>query len=270
VAGTGGGGFTPPEYPAGSPQEAEQPRRPGLPLGAALGILAGVLAVGLVLVFTVGHPKSNGPGSLVALPGITSSARSTGPSPSASPSASTAGGTPARPTLAPTATSTTGAGGPGVDTSTGTAFYVGECVDTSASGSDFSVEQSACSGAQFKIIHAFPNESGKISADQSQCYAINGNDNEFENGNAADGYTLYCMNSLTGSYSPRRAEVSNCLDSAGAYEVDCTGTRAYWIVVGRLDDTTNTRSCSKFGSYDYSYYYTATPTFVLCVNRYHA
>jgi hypothetical protein len=51
--------------------------------------------------------------------------------------------------------------------------------------------------------------------------------------------------------------------------VDCTGTNAYWIVIGRLDDTTNTKSCSKFGSYDYSYYYTAAPTFVLCVNRYH-
>jgi hypothetical protein len=267
VAGTDGG-FTPPEFPAGLPQETEaaEARRPGLAAGAALGILAGVFAVGLVLVFTLGQPTSGGPNSLVAQPGVTSGARTADPGPSASASASAPGGATDQPALTPTA----GAGGSSGTGAATVAFFVGECVDTTGSDADFSVEQSACPGAQFKIIQSFPNESGKVSADQSQCYAVNGNDSEFENGNAADGYTLYCMNSLTGSYSPRRAAVNNCLDSTGAYEVDCTGAKAYWIVIGRLDDTTNTKSCSKFGSYDYSYYYTATPTFVLCVNRYHA
>jgi hypothetical protein len=141
-------------------------------------------------------------------------------------------------------------------------------VNTSGSGSDFTVTETGCSGADYKIIYAYQNESGSISNDESQCYSVNGNDSEFENGDSTDGYTLYCLNSLTGDYSPRRAGVDNCLDSSATYEVDCTSSRAGWIVTGRLNGTTNTKGCSQFGSYDYSYYWTASPSFVLCVDKY--
>ena len=262
------GGYTPPEFPVGPPpgQWPEGPRRSGIPVGAAVGILAGVLALGLALVFTVGRPASGGT-SLVGQPGVTATVRVSG---SAQPSGGASGAPGATsgngaPTDQSTDTSTGGAGGGAVS---GSGFYVGECVDTSGSGKDYSVDQASCTSAQYKIIHSFEDESGKVSNDQSQCYSIDGNDDEFENGDAGDGYTLYCMNSLLGNYSPRRAAVNNCLDSKGAYEVDCTSSKAAWIVIGRLNGTTDTKGCSKFGSYDYSYYYTATPTFVLCVNKY--
>jgi hypothetical protein len=161
-----------------------------------------------------------------------------------------------------------GAAGTGVDPTPGSAFHVGECVDTSGSGSHFDVVQTSCTNADYKIIYAFRNETGNVANDQAQCYTVNGTDDEFENGGASTGYTLYCMNSLTGNYSPRRADVDNCLDAKGEYEVDCTSSRATWIVIGRLDGTTNTKRCTQFGSYDYSYYWSVAPSFVLCVDEY--
>lgn len=145
---------------------------------------------------------------------------------------------------------------------------MGECVDTSGSGGAFDVVQTSCPNADFKIIFAFRNETGDVANDQSQCYGVNGTDDEFENGGSTTGYTLYCMNSLTGDYSPRRANVDNCLDAKGEYEVDCTSSRAAWIVIGRLNATTNTKGCTQFGSYDYSYYWSMPPPFVLCVDKY--
>lgn len=259
------GGYTPPEFPAGVPPEPEpgQPRH-GVPVGAALGILAGVLVFGLVLVFTVGRPAP-GPSSLVAQPGVSTSVQAGG---SSSASARPSGGA-----TTPQSTTTAGATGAATGTAAGDGgnpaeFQVGECVDTSGSGGSFNVDQAACAGAAYRIIHSFPDATGSVTADQSQCYSIDGNDSEFENGDPEDGYTLYCLNSLTGDYSPRRAAVNNCLDAKGDYEVDCSGSRAAWIVIGRIDGTTNTKDCAKYGSYDYSYYYTAAPQFVLCVNTY--
>lgn len=268
-----GGGYTPPEFPVGVSPEPEwepEPGRPGRglpPLGAA-GVLAAVLALGLALVFTVGHPKSDAT-SLVAQPGATASVQvsaSASPSSSAAAAQPSAGASSVRPAPTATAPATQAATGDGGNSPE---FYVGECVNTSGSGRSFNVDQASCSSADFRIIHAFPDATGNVQDDQSQCYAINGNDSEFENGDEADGYTLYCLNSLTGEYSPRRAAVNNCLDAKGAYEVDCTGSRAAWIVIGRIDGTTNTKNCAKYGSYDYSYYYTEPPQFVLCVNKYH-
>ena len=141
-------------------------------------------------------------------------------------------------------------------------------MDTSDSGSAFDVVQTSCPKADYKIIYAFQDESGNVRDDQAQCYTVNGTDDEFENGAPGTGYTLYCMNSLTGDYSPRRANVDNCIDSSGEYEVDCTSSQAAWIVIGRLDGTTETKGCSQFGSYDYSYYWTEPPPFVLCVDKY--
>lgn len=273
-----GGGYTPPEFPVGvSPEPEWQPEwepesgRPGRglpPLGAA-GVLAGVLAVGLVLVFTVGHPKSDGT-SPAAQAGATTSVQVSdspaAPSSSAAavqPSSAASSVRPAPTDTTPATSSAAGGGGNSPE------FYVGECVNTTGSGGSFNVDQASCSSADFRIIHAFPGATGNVQDDQSQCYAINGNDSEFENGDEADGYTLYCLNSLTGEYSPRRAGVNNCLDAKGAYEVDCTSSRSAWIVIGRIDGTTNTKNCAKYGSYDYSYYYTEPPQFVLCVNKYH-
>jgi hypothetical protein len=141
-------------------------------------------------------------------------------------------------------------------------------VDTSDTGGTFDVVQTSCPKADYKIIYSFQNESGNVRNDQAQCYAVNGTDDEFENGAPETGYTLYCMNSLTGDYSPRRASVDNCIDSSGEYEVDCTSSQAAWIVIGRLNGTTDTKGCSQFGSYDYSYYWTEPPPFVLCVDKY--
>lgn len=282
------GGYPPPEFPGEEPSEPgpvpePQPGEPevrrfarsGLPVGAAIGILAGVLALGLVLVFAFGHADSGG-SSLVALPGegVTGSTQSSGtasahPSDGATAAASS--------TALSTASGAAGGNGASPDQATdspgggsaGSVFSVGECVDTSGSGTHFVVDQASCPDADYKIIYAFQNETGNVANDESQCYSINGDDDEFENGDATQGYTLYCLNSLTGNYSPRRASVNNCLDANGAYEVDCSSTKATWIVIGRLDATTNTRGCTKFGSYDYSYYYTAPPQYVLCVDRYH-
>lgn len=248
-------------HAAGSGPEGQAPRG-GLSVGPALGILAGVVALGLIAVFAVGHLRSGGT-TLVAHPGVTSTA-------SARVSAGASGeGTPSSaPTRTASATGTSGAGSGGGMAPVGTAFTVGECVDTSGSGADFDVEKTSCASADYKIIHAFQNQSGHVSDDEGQCYRINGDDNEFENGDPTDGYTLYCMNSLIGDYSPRRAQVDNCLDAKAEYEVDCSGPRAAWIVIGRLNDTTDTKSCSQFGSYDTSYFWTATPPFVLCVDKY--
>jgi hypothetical protein len=251
---------------------------PGVSAGVAVGILAGVLALGLVAVFTIGQTKSSGttlaakPGSTATVPGYTP-----GATPTAAAGTPTAGDTSTGSAgTVPTDTATADAGGSGGTTGGGSTatptytseFSVGECVDTSGSDSSFTVNEAGCSNANYKIIYAFQNESGNVNNDMSQCYTINGNDNEFENGDAADGYTLYCMNSLTGDYSPRRAGVNNCLDSSGTYEVNCTSSSAKWIVIGRLNGTTNTKGCSQFGSYDTSYYWTSSPAFVLCVDKY--
>ena len=269
------GDFTPPEFPSGTPQDPQGSNGgpPGVSLGVAVAILAAVLVLGVAAVLTMGQAKSGG-ATLVAKPGPTATVPGYGqttisPTSTPSPRATTT-------STAPTATAPAGSGnsgGAGSDdpsaTSTDTPdFYVGECVDANGSGIDFSVSAAGCQGADYKIIYAFQNESGDIDNDMAQCYSINGNDNEFENGDAADGYTLFCMNSLTGDYSPRRANVDNCLDSAATYEVDCTSSKAAWIVVGRLNGTTDTKSCSKFGSYDTSYYWPAAPPFVLCVDKY--
>ena len=272
------GDFTPPEFPSGLPQEPPG-ARPGVPVGAAVGILAAVAALGVAAVFTLGHTKSHG-STLVAQPGASASVpgHTPGASPTPAPTASSSGDTSddstdnAIPTGTDTAADDGGDSGDGGDSSATSAytpeFYVGECVDTSGSGSDFTVNESGCSGADYKIIYAFQNETGDIDTDMSRCYTIDGNDNEFENGDAGDGYTLYCMNSLTGDYSPRRAGVDNCLDSGANYEVDCSSSHAAWIVVGRLNGTTNTKGCSQFGSYDNSYYWSSAPSFVLCVDKY--
>jgi hypothetical protein len=248
----------------------------------AVGILAGVLALGIVAVFTLGHTKS-GSATLVAKPGVTATVPGYTPAgPGASPKSGSSSTDPAD--GAPTGSATTapagsgtggggsGSGSAGADPSATSAdtpeFYVGQCVDTSGSGTDFTVSAAGCQGADYKIIYAFQNESGDIDNDMAQCYTINGNDNEFENGDPDDGYTLYCMNSLTGDYSPRRADVDNCLDSSATYEVDCSSSSAAWIVVGRLNGTTDTKDCSQFGSYDTSYFWLSAPPFVLCVDKY--
>lgn len=262
------GDFTPPEFPSGMPQQDPGDDRPGVPAGAALGILAGVLALGVVAVFVFGHTSSkSGKPSLVAQPSVSVGIPgfTAGPTPTDVPSTA----------AAPTDTSSSTGGG--YTGSTGYAtptyadspqYYVGECVDTSGSGSNFIVTDTGCSRASYKIIYSFQNASGNVNNDESQCYTVNGNDSEFENGNSTGGYTLYCLNSLTGDYSPRRAAVDNCLNSSGEYEVDCTSSSAAWIVVGRINGTTDTKGCSQFGSYDYSYYWTASPAFVLCVDKY--
>jgi hypothetical protein len=269
------GDFTPPEFPGGMQQQDPNDRRPGVPVGAALGILAGVVALGVVAVFALGGTsKQTGKTSLVAqpsvsmtIPGYTPAATSSGaPSTSATPNDTSA------PTDASTGTTESGSGG-ATGYATPTTVYtpqysVGQCVDTSGSGSSFSVTSAGCSSADYKIIYAFQNESGNVDNDMSQCYTINGNDSEFENGDSSDGYTLYCLNSLTGDYSPRRAGVDNCLNSSATYEVDCSSSGATWIVIGRLNGTTNTKGCSQFGSYDNSYYWTTSPSFVLCVDKY--
>lgn len=286
------GDFTPPESGGAAPPGPRDtgPRRHGVPVGAALGILAAVLVLGLVAVFAFGHARSSGTASF-AMPGVTPSVGlppggpATAPAPDASGLASASAG--ASPASAETGTGTTAGAGYGGSESAGAgagagvtggggdpspafgpAFRVGECVDTSGSGSRFDVVEASCSDADYKIIYAFENESGNVDDDQPQCYTVNGSDDDFENGDSATGYTLYCMNSLIGDYSPRRAGVDNCLDSVGEYEVDCTSPRASWIVVGRLDGTTNTRGCSQFGSYDYSYFWSTPPPFVLCVDKY--
>jgi hypothetical protein len=267
-----------------------------VPAGAAFGILAAVLVLGLVAVFafartsdSAGGPVSFAQGGASPSVGLPGAGDGAGPAPDASGLASAPAGTATGPAGAATGAAPTGdggstagagdggpggagstdGGGGGATSLTGPAFYVGECVDTSGSGSAFNVVQSSCSNADYKIIYAFQNESGNVRDDQSQCYTVNGTDDEFENGGPDTGYTLYCMNSLTGDYSPRRANVDNCLDSSGEYEVDCTSSQAAWIVIGRLTGTTNTKGCTKFGSYDYSYYWSEPPPFVLCVDKYH-
>lgn len=285
------GDFTPPEFPDGTPQHAsydpDDPYapyhpyedRPGVPLGAAAGILVAVLALGVGAVFALGGSSKPAKTTLVAqpsvsvgLPGYTAGTSTSGASSGALPGAATSTTPAPQGTSQPTDTSTgSSSGDTGNTSSTGESsqtFYVGECVNTSGSGGDFNVSQANCSKANYKIIYAFQNESGNVDTDMSQCYTVNGNDNEFENGDSGGAYTLYCLNSLTGDYSPRRAGVDNCLDSSATYEVDCTNSRASWIVVGRLNGTTDTTGCSKFGSYDYSYYWTSSPTFVLCVDKY--
>jgi hypothetical protein len=282
------GDFTPPEFPSGASesqgfQETREPQHPQVPQdpngnsrsgppavspGVAAGILAAVLALGLVLVFTLGRTNSGGT-ALVAKPGATQTVPGFGQGTTTPTPAASHGGT----ATGSAKTAPTGSGGSGADPSVtgslGPEFYVGECVDTSGSGPGFTVSPAGCQGADYKIIHSFANESGNVDDDMSQCYSIDGNDNEFENGDAADGYTLFCMNSLLGDYSPRRAEVDNCLDSTATYEVDCTSSKAAWIVVGRLDDTTDSKECSQFSGYETSYFWTSEPTFVLCVDKYH-
>lgn len=296
------GEFTPPEFPSGetqdtntAPPDAAGGVTRGFSPGVSIAILAGVLALGLIAVFAVGRAGSGGK-SLTALPGPASTVHgyapsgSASPSPAAKPSAPASASTgaasgPASPASAvpsdPAPTTTDPADGvPTVGTSSQgpvdppptiadePEFTVGECVDTSGSGSAFKVTEAGCSNADYKIIYAFQNETGNVDSDTPQCYTINGNDSEFENGAAPEGYTLYCLNSLTGDYSPRRAGVDNCLDASAVYEVDCTSSKAAWIVVGRLNGTTDTKSCSQFGSYDTSYFWTSPPPFVLCVDKY--
>lgn len=269
------GGFTPPEFPSGTSQGSQDPNGgpPGVSPGVAVAILAGVLTLGILAVFTLGQSTSRG-ATLVANPGTTETAsgygQATTPKSASSPAA---GATSSDPAPAASGGSdgsggTGAAGDPSASSADTPEFYVGECVDTTGSGTDFSVSAAGCQGADYKIIYSFQDETGDIGNDMAQCYSVDGNDNEFENGDAADGYTLYCMNSLNGDYSPRRADVDNCLDSSATYEVDCTSSKAVWIVIGRLNGTTDTKSCSKFGSYDTSYYWTAAPPFVLCVDRY--
>jgi hypothetical protein len=288
------GDFTPPEFPSGvsasqdlhdpgDPQDPQNPQRPegtagsngGPPAvspGVAAGILAAVLALGLVAVFTLGRTGSGGT-ALVAKPGATQTVPGFGRGTTPTAASSHGAGTSTAPESGvPTSSGGTRSGGSGADPSVtgslGPEFYVGECVNTSGSGPGFTVSPAGCQGADYKIVYSFANESGDVDDDMSQCYSINGNDNEFENGDAADGYTLFCMNSLVGDYSPRRAEVDNCLDSAATYEVDCTSSKAAWIVVGRLDDTTDSKDCSQFSGYDTSYFWTSEPSFVLCVHKY--
>jgi hypothetical protein len=272
------GDFTPPEFPAGVPQQDPYEARPGVPVGVAFGILVGVAALGVGAVFALGGSSKSPKTSLVAepsisigLPGNTPGASSSVvPSTSASASASQA----PQNTAVPTDTSTGSAYGGDTGYATPTQgmnspqFSVGECVNTSGSGSAFTVTDATCTNADYKIIYAFQNETGNINNDMAQCYTVNGNDSEFENGDASDGYTLYCLNSLTGDYSPRRAVVDNCLDSTATYEVDCSNSHATWIVIGRLNGTTDTKGCSQFGSYDNSYYWTSAPAYVLCVDKY--
>ena len=286
------GDFTPPEFPSGISEEPQghaghhrgsSARPPGVSPGVAAAILVGVLALGIVAVFTLGQTNPGG-AALVAKPGTTATVPGYGQttSPTSKP---TPARTPSSPRSTPTVSATTapsssgapGSGGSGSGSGNPSTsatsvytpeFYVGECVDAVGSGTAFTVSAAGCKGADYKIIYAFQNESGDIDDDMAQCYTINGNDNEFENGDPDDGYTLYCMNSLTGDYSPRRANVDNCLDSTATYEVDCTDSKAAWIVIGRLNGTTDTKSCSKFGSYDNSYFWTAAPSFVLCVDKY--
>ena len=266
------GDFTPPEFPSGTPQDPQGSNGgpPGVPLGVAAAILAVVLALGVAAVFTIGQTKSGG-AALVAKPGATATVPGYGQTTTSPTSTPSPGATSTDP--APTGSGISGSGSGGSDDPSATSaytpeFYVGECVDTVGSGTDFTVSAAGCQGADYKIIYAFQNASGDIDNDMSQCYSVNGSDNEFENGDAGDGFTLYCMNSLTGDYSPRRANVDNCLDSTATYEVDCTSSKAAWIIVGRLNGTTDTKSCSQFGSYDTSYYWTAAPSFVLCVDKY--
>ena len=265
-----GDDFTPPEFPSGTTQDAYD-GPPGVPLGAAAGILAGVAALGVVAVLALGGSSKAPSSTLVAQPSV--SVGIPGNTPTAAPTGGSV--TSATPQASSGASGAGGAGGatgaPGYATATegnSTGFSVGDCVDTSGSGSDFVVTDATCSSANYKIIYAFQNESGDIDTDMAQCYTINGNDSEFENGDSGGGYTLYCLNSLQGDYSPRRAAVDNCLDSTATYEVDCTSTRATWIVVGRINGTTDTKGCTKFGSYDSSYFWPASPPFVLCVDKY--
>jgi hypothetical protein len=284
------GDFTPPEFPSGISEEPQgHPghhrgpgwRPPGVSPAVAGAILAGVLALGIVAVFTLGQTNSGG-AALVAKRGATATVPGYGQvtSPASKPSRAAATSSPhptptASAATAPASSGNPGSGGSGSGDPSASAtsaytpeFYVGECVDTIGSGTDFTVSAAGCKGADYKIIYSFQNESGDIDDDMAQCYTINGNDNEFENGDPDDGYTLYCMNSLTGDYSPRRANVDNCLDSTATYEVDCTNSKAVWIVIGRLNGTTDTKSCSEFGSYDNSYFWTSAPSFVLCVDKY--
>jgi len=255
------------DYP---PPEPEPRRAAGVSVRAAVGILVGVLALGLVAVFTIGPGKSADLKPLSAQPGVTTSSQTPGRTPSAAPStsATTGAGTTTSTTTIPTDiasnTATTGGGDP----QSTPAFYVGECVEASGANSSFSAKPASCSSADYKIIYAYQNVSGNYDSDMSRCYTVNGDDSQFENVDASGTYTLYCMNSLTGSYSPRRAGVNNCLDSTASYEVDCTSSRAAWIVIGRLNGTTNTTECSKFGNYNYSYYWSSPPSYVLCVNKY--
>ena len=270
------GDFTPPEFPGGTPpQQDPHEARPGVPLGAAAGILAGVAAFGVGAVLMLGGGSSKSPNTTlvaqpsvsVGIPGYTSGASSTS-TPTAQPSTSAMPQATSVPTGSSAGSASTGGQGYATTQAAAPQFYVGECVDTSGSGSDFNVTDAGCSGAEYKIIYAFQNESGNVDKDMAQCYTVNGNDSEFENGDSGGGYSLYCLNSLNGDYSPRRAAVDNCLDSSATYEVDCTDSRASWIVVGRINGTTNTKGCSQFGSYDYSYYWTPSPAFVLCVDKY--
>lgn len=244
------------DYPPPEPRRAG-----GVPVTVVVGFLVGMVVLLLVVVFTMGRDKSADPKVVSGQPGATTSSQTLGGySPSAAAPSTSA-------TTYPGATTTMSTSGDG-DLQTTSEFYVGQCVEATGTNSSFSAKPAGCSSADYKIIYAFPNVSGNYDSDMSRCYAVNGNDSEFENVDASGNYTLYCMNSLTGSYSPRRAEVDNCLDSAASYEVDCTSSRAAWIVVGRLNGTTNTTSCSKFGSYDFSYYWSSPPSFVLCVNKY--
>lgn len=280
------GDFNPPDFGGGAPPGPPGPPgrgpRQGVPLGVALGILGAVLVLGLVAIFAFGRSNPSGTASF-ALPGATPSvglpprdpgtapgpdAPGLGSAPGGPHTAAAESGSAAPPGAGAGATQPGGSDDAGVLPTPGPAFRVGECVDTSGAGGHFEVVQAACPDADFKIIDAFQNETGNVADDQSQCYGVNGTDDEFENGGSTTGYTLYCMNSLTGEYSPRRANVDNCLDAKGEYEVDCTSTRAVWIVIGRLNATTNTKGCTQFGSYDYSYYWSMSPPFVLCVDKY--
>lgn len=272
------GEFTPPEFPGGIPQDpdgAPPSTAPGLSPGVAIAILAGVLALGLVAVFAVGHGSSGGT-SLTSQPGPTPTVHGLAPStsPSSAPAPTPTGAASTDPAPSdpaggvPTGTTATQDPDDSPTSADTPEFSVGECVDTTGTGSSFSVAEAGCSNAGYKIIYAFQNETGNVDNDMAQCYTINGNDDEFENGDDAGGYTLYCLNSLTGDYSPRRADVNNCLDSSATYEVDCSNSKATWIVIGRLNGTANTKGCSQFGSYDNSYYWTSAPSFVLCVDKY--
>ena len=106
------GDFTPPEFPGGTPQQDPYEDRPGIPLGAAAGILAGVAAFGIGAVFMLGGGSSKSPKTtLVAQPSV--SVGIPGYTPGASTSATPQG------TSVPTNTSTGGAstGDPGYATS---------------------------------------------------------------------------------------------------------------------------------------------------------
>jgi hypothetical protein len=171
-----------------------------------------------------------------------------------------------------TAATATATDDPSTTTTAGADYAVGDCMDAEGD-TDVTDTKVSCwdVSANYRVLKIIPDVSGTIDSDASKCYSVSWDDEEIDKSGGDGTEYLYCLTSTTGRHSPRRALEGDCIsadDSSGYdYYVSCSDSTAKYVVVGRLNDSSDDSGCDAYSSATRTLTYSNGPPFVLCVKE---